>query len=80
MKILIKYFGLIIDLTIKNEEFLEIDFNEISTEQLKNILIKEYPQLKKTTYKIAINEVIVSEKTIIQNNDTIALLPPFAGG
>lgn len=80
MKILIKYFGLIIDLTNKKEEVFETDFNEISTEQLKSILVHKYPELEKIMYKTAINEVIVSENTMIQNNDTIALLPPFAGG
>lgn len=80
MKILIKYFGLIMDLTTKKEEVFELDFNEISAEELKKILIQKYPQLEKIVYKIAVNEVIISENTKIQHNDTIALLPPFAGG
>lgn len=80
MKIVIKYFGLIIDVTNQKEEIFESTFDEISTEQLKDILIQKYPQLEKITYKTAVNEVIVSENTILQNSDTIALLPPFAGG
>ncbi len=80
MKILIKYFGLIMDLTAKKEEVFEFDFDEISIEELKKILIQKYPQLKKNTYKTAVNEVIVTDNSKIQHNDTIALLPPFAGG
>ena len=32
------------------------------------------------SFKIAVNQTIVAENEMINENDEIALLPPFAGG
>jgi molybdopterin synthase sulfur carrier subunit len=49
-----------------------------------NILIKnleeQFPALVKTKYSIAVNKKVIQENTTINENDTIALLPPFSGG
>lgn len=49
-----------------------------------NILIKKleelFPVLVKTNYSIAVNKKVIQENTILNDNDTIALLPPFSGG
>lgn len=49
-----------------------------------NILIKnleeQFPVLVKTNYSIAVNKKVIQENTILNDNDTIALLPPFSGG
>lgn len=49
-----------------------------------NILIKnleeQFPAFVKMKYSIAVNKKVIQENTAINENDTIALLPPFSGG
>lgn len=49
-----------------------------------NILIKnleeQFPALVKTNYSIAVNKKVIQENTILNEKDTIGLLPPFSGG
>lgn len=40
----------------------------------------QFPDLVKTNYSIAVNKKIIQGNTIINTEDTIALLPPFSGG
>ncbi|MBT4478312.1 MAG: MoaD/ThiS family protein [Flavobacteriales bacterium] len=59
----------------------EKDFSDIKTsDSLFNILKRSYPELNKKTYQVAINQQIINKNTTLSNGDTIALLPPFAGG
>ena len=39
-----------------------------------------YEKLNVMNYKIAVNQTIVSSDLGLNNNDEIAILPPFAGG
>lgn len=80
MKISIKYFGLIVDITKVNEELLEVNFESITVSAFKEMIVQKYPQLAEIVYYFALNETIASDESIIQHNDTLALLPPFAGG
>ena len=49
-----------------------------------NILIKKleelFPVLVKMKYSIAVNKKVIQENTVLNDKDTIALLPPFSGG
>ena len=49
-----------------------------------NMLVKElhslYPSLSDTKYVIAVDNKVVNENTILTENSTVALLPPFSGG
>ncbi len=59
----------------------EKDFSDIKTsDSLFNILKRSYPELNNKTYQVAINQQIINKNTTLSNGDTIALLPPFAGG
>jgi len=50
-----------------------------SNELIKN-LEEQFPALVKMKYSIAVNKKVIQENTIINERDTIALLPPFSGG
>lgn len=50
------------------------------TNSLKNVLHKLYPELAKTKYVIAVNKQLVNENTVLNDKNTVALLPPFSGG
>ncbi len=60
---------------------MELDANELhDTELLRNRLLKLFPALAEIRFAIAVNNRIISEKTILKQQDVISLLPPFSGG
>lgn len=80
MTVKIKYFGLIADITKRNEELFSLSESVTTTEELISDLYKIYTELKNTSFVIAVNKSIVTSDLKLNNNDIIALLPPFAGG
>jgi sulfur-carrier protein len=80
MIITLKYFGLIADLVNTHEEQLELSSDNCTSQELCDTLQSKYPGLVNTNFAIAVNQSIIRSVTPISNNDTIALLPPFAGG
>ncbi|MGK0254199.1 MAG: molybdopterin synthase sulfur carrier subunit [Mariniflexile sp.] len=77
MTITIKYFGLIAEVTQREEE--TIHFSEGTFYDLLELLNSKYPELKNKDFQVAQNQELVSLETKVSGND-IALLPPFAGG
>jgi molybdopterin synthase sulfur carrier subunit len=75
-----KYFGLIADITNKKEEQLNLEETQISVASLKAIMEANYPDLRKTSYYVAVNQAMVAVETNLNEKDVIAFLPPFAGG
>lgn len=51
-----------------------------NTNELNQFLLKAWPQLQSTKYSIAVNKKIILENTVLHDDDTVALLPPFSGG
>ena len=80
MEIVVKYFGIIADITKKKEEvfFIEDEFNSLKLLQSK--LEIKYPKILVINYSIAINKKFLQNDILLKNSDIIALLPPFAGG
>jgi len=77
MKLTIKYFGLLAEITKCNEEQIEFSGNLI-VELLDTIFLK-YPTLKEKDFQIAQNQILATKETEVLATE-IALLPPFAGG
>jgi len=50
------------------------------TSTLIQQLNQRYPALVKAPYIIAVDKQIVTGNTLLSGNNTVALLPPFAGG
>jgi molybdopterin synthase sulfur carrier subunit len=77
MEIHLLTFGQITDITGKSAwKMVGIkDTNEL----IKN-LEEQFPALSTTNYSIAVNKKLIQENTAFNENDTIALLPPFSGG
>jgi molybdopterin synthase sulfur carrier subunit len=50
------------------------------TGQLIQRLNERYPALVSAPYIIAVDKQIVNGNTVLTGNNTVALLPPFAGG
>jgi molybdopterin synthase sulfur carrier subunit len=70
-------FGVVREIIGKNSFVL----NDVSsTEELKNKLESDFPQLRSINYAMAVNKKMVSGSTPLEDRATIALLPPFSGG
>ena len=50
------------------------------TDALKALLIDQFSGLKEMQFAIAVNKKVISENTVLNSGDTVALLPPFSGG
>ncbi len=80
MTITLKYFGLIADITNTNEELFCLEKSDFTTQDLMNQLHLKYTDLQNISFAIALNKSIINTEIHLKNNDTIAILPPFAGG
>ncbi len=78
MKIKVKYLGLIVDHTNLSEEEFQLDNPNL--EELSDKLISKYSFLNDISYKITINHEFGESGMVINEDDEIAILPPFAGG
>jgi len=77
MKLEIKYYGILSDITGQTQEKLEIENPTYS--HLLASLYDRYPSLEDTPFKIAVENQIINNDDPITNHN-IALLPPFSGG
>ena len=50
------------------------------TDMLTQNLFQQYPLLRDKKFLVAVDKHVVTEKTAIDSNAEIALLPPFSGG
>jgi len=74
---IVKYFGAVADITQKKEEQFSV---VASLYELRSKIELQYPEIKAIPYSLALNQSIVKEDIALNENDEIALLPPFAGG
>lgn len=77
MKINIIVFGQLTDI-IGNDNLVVSDTK--NTDSLMEQLHKLYPALADTKFLVAVDKQLITANTILTNNSTIALLPPFSGG
>jgi len=74
----LKYFGMIAEAIGKNDELFNFSGETIA--DLDDMIINITPKLSSMNYKFAINQSIVEKNEKLNDNDEVALLPPFAGG
>lgn len=77
MKIKVLLFGMLAEISGKTK--LEIE-NCKDTNVLLQLLTEKYPAINNCKYVVAVYKTIITENTTLNNGDTVALLPPFAGG
>jgi molybdopterin synthase sulfur carrier subunit len=77
MKINLIIFGRLTDLTGKSTMVLS-DIPDTNT--LAKQLHELYPLLAVNKYVVAVDRKIISDNTILKENSTVALMPPFSGG
>ena len=77
MKINILLFGQLVDITGTDTIVVE---NMVDTNALVNSLHRNFPALSHSKYLISVDKKIISANTLLEDNCTVALLPPFSGG
>ena len=77
MQINVIFFGVLSDVVGQNMLTFH-DTDKIT--DLKSKLITNYPNLKDYTYRMAVNQQMVEDNHRLLDNDTVAVMPPFAGG
>lgn len=80
MKVFVKYFGLIKDETLLNEELIELKPNTSVQNFIKDKLITKYPSLSMIDFRIAINNELCENNQEISDEDNLSVLPFFSGG
>ena len=76
MKIKILAFGQISDITGMSTWMMDV----VNTHELKNSLDHQFPLLGDIKYAIAVNRQMIQHNTVLNEDDVVALLPPFSGG
>ncbi|HEY2720770.1 MAG TPA: MoaD/ThiS family protein [Chitinophagaceae bacterium] len=76
MKINLIIFGQLCELLGENLVLEDVS----DTDNLKTLLNQRFPGLVGAKYLIAVNKKVITGKTKLMDNSTVALLPPFSGG
>lgn len=77
MKIQVLFFGSLTDSSLVAEQSVDL---VLDTNELKQVLMQQYPGLKMAKFIIAVNKQMIQENTILKKGDIVALMPPFSGG
>lgn len=75
MEVKVIAFGKIAEITGK-----EFFVSASDTEALKEQLSVRFPKLADMKFAVAVNKKVTDENTALNNNDTVALMPPYSGG
>ncbi len=79
----IKFFAVLKHLVGKDELAIDVEKGS-SLEKLLEKLINDFPPLKEGLQEgkilVSVNQEVVEKSYLIQDDDEIAFLPPFAGG
>ncbi|MDY8138157.1 MoaD/ThiS family protein [Aquimarina sp. 2201CG5-10] len=79
MELKVLYFGMIAEITNRNEELLLV-IQDCDIFQLESLLKEKYESLKNVSFKIAVDQKISNTSIRLKPTNEIALLPPFSGG
>ncbi|MEM4160486.1 MAG: molybdopterin converting factor subunit 1 [Thermoplasmata archaeon] len=80
MRVKIRYFAGLRDITGKETEIVEVK-DKARIKEILEILYKKYPEmLKSADIIVARNRQYAEENEVVAEGDEIALLPPVSGG
>lgn len=80
MKVNILAFGIAKDIFGSSAIDVEL-INDATVFNLKYLLEKQYPQLKKlATYMVAVNNEYALDGDTVHERDEVAIIPPVSGG
>jgi len=70
------YFGAAEEVAGTTSETLSAD----DTATLCSQILEKYPSMRSISFRLALNSFMLTEETALNDNDIIAILPPFKGG
>lgn len=70
------YFGGAMEMAGRAEE----EISACDTTALRREILERYPAMKRLTFRLALNRVLLREEALLKENDVVAILPPFEGG
>lgn len=79
MRLNIKYFGLVADITNTHEEDWMFK-NNYTVANFISDLKEKYNPISGVPFKVSVNHAFATDDILLSENDLIAILPPFAGG
>lgn len=75
----IHFYGILEEVTgVKATTFLPNEFSMVS--EIEQQMHHKYPELKKYVYRLAVNHKFIAEDHVLKGGETLAFMPPFAGG
>ncbi|MEO8769203.1 MAG: MoaD/ThiS family protein [Ferruginibacter sp.] len=77
MKVNVEIFGQLTEIT-KNKYFEFTSVND--TDSLLQKIYEQFPGLQSASFVIAVNNNLIKHNTLLQDNNTVALMPPYSGG
>lgn len=82
MQIVVLYFAALRELLAMPEERLELEPPTLSVAELSERLVARHPALagRLSSVRFALNESFVQLDATVHDGDTVALIPPVAGG
>lgn len=75
MEINVIAFGQIAEITGKN---FVVQATDIAS--LWEAVVLKHPEIASKKYIIAVNKAVVSDNIVLNQNDVVALMPPYSGG
>jgi molybdopterin synthase sulfur carrier subunit len=81
MKIRIRYFASLREITGQNEELLMVD-ERTSVADIRALLVTRYPRLQPILERslCAVNRGYVANETVLHEGDELVFIPPMGGG
>ena len=77
MRVTVLLFGMLAEKASCSSAVIE---NIKDLDELVTNLKAKFPFLENATYAIAVNQTVINGNIKLNDNDEIALLPPFSGG
>jgi molybdopterin synthase sulfur carrier subunit len=56
------------------------EFAAENTALLRKMIAEKYPRMSSVSFRLALNGRLLTAEASLEENDKIAVLPPFAGG
>jgi len=75
MRVQVKTFGALTDI-LEKEFYITV----VDTEELLAVLSSQHTALSHRKLLIAVNNTIINKPVVLQENDVVALMPPYSGG
>ena len=77
MQVKVLFFGVLTEVAGTDCRFYEEVY---STGDLMHRITDDYPEMEHYNFRISLNSEFTSEEQKLNDQDEVALLPPFAGG